>query len=65
MISTHWGLFGIFSAPDILECVIESILQGIQGVIVYLDDILITGSSEEAHLKALDEVLSRLNRAIP
>jgi len=32
-------------------------------VVVYIDDILVTGSSEEAHLKALDEVLSRLDRA--
>lgn len=42
---------------------IESILQGIDGVVVYLDDILITGSSEENHLKTLDEVLSRLDKA--
>ena len=42
---------------------IESLLQGIEGVVVYIDDILVTGSSEEAHLKALDEVLSRLDRA--
>ena len=53
-------LFGISSAPGIL---IESILQGIDGVVVYLDDILITGVSKEAHLKTLDEVLSRLDRA--
>ena len=32
-------------------------------VIVYLDDILITGNTEEAHLKALEEVLGRLERA--
>ena len=36
---------------------IESILQGIDGVVVYLDDILITGSTEEAHL-GLGAVLS-------
>ena len=30
---------------------------------MYLDDILITVSTEERHLKALDEVLSRLDRA--
>ena len=30
---------------------------------MYLNDILITGSTEEAHLKALEEVLSRLERA--
>ena len=50
-------------APGIFQRVIESILQGIEGAVVYLDDILITGTSEEAHLKTLDEVLSRLDRA--
>ena len=70
VINTHRGLFrytrlpfGIASAPGIFQRVIESLLQGINGVVVYLDDILITGDSEEAHLKALDEVLSRLDRA--
>ena len=55
--------FGISSAPGIFQRVIESVLQGIERVVVYLDDILITGSSEEEHLKTLDEVLDRLDRA--
>ena len=70
VVNTHKGLFrytrlpfGTASAPGIFQRVIESILQGIEGAVVYLDDILITGSSEEAHLKTLDEVLSRLDRA--
>ena len=68
MINTHRGLFrytrlpfGIALAPGIFQLVIESLLQGIRGVVVYLGDILITGKSDEAHLKALDEVLSRLD----
>ena len=32
-------------------------------VCVYLDDILVTGESEQAHLKTLDEVLGRLEEA--
>ena len=32
-------------------------------MIVYLDDILITGHTEEEHLKSLEEVLSRLEKA--
>ena len=70
VINTHRGLFrytrlpyGISSAPGIFQRVIESILQGIDGVVVYLDDILITGASKEAHLKTLEEVFSRLDRA--
>ena len=70
VINTHRGLFrytrlpfGISSAPGIFQRVIESILQGIDGVVVYLDDILITGQTKEAHLMALEKVLSRLDRA--
>ena len=70
VINTHKGLFqytrlpfGISSAPGIFQRVMESLLQGIKGVVVYLDDILITGASEEAHLQTLDEVLSRLEKA--
>ena len=70
VVNTHRGLFrytrlpfGVSSAPGIFQRVIESLLQGIEGVVVYLDDILITGSTEEKHLKTLDEVLSCLDRA--
>ena len=68
VINTHKGLFtrlpfGISSAPGIFQRVMESLLQGISGVVVYLDDILISGSTEEEHLAALDEVLNRLNKA--
>ena len=54
---------GIASAPAIFQRVIEGLLQGIEGVVTYLDDILISGSSEEEHLVALEEVLSRLEKA--
>ena len=32
----------------------ETLLQGIPHVSIYLDDILITGTSEDDHLKTLD-----------
>ena len=41
----------------------ESLLQGIPGVVVYIDDILITGATEQEHLQALEEMLSRLEKA--
>ena len=41
----------------------ENILQGIDHVSVYLDDILVTGATEQEHLKNLDTVLSRLETA--
>ena len=42
---------------------IESLLQGIDGVMIYLDYILIAGGTEQKHLGAPDEVLTRLGNA--
>ena len=65
-INTHQGLFrykrlpfGVASAPSIFQCVVESLLQGIPGVCVYINDILITGSTEAEHLHNPSQVLSR------
>ena len=70
VINTHKGLyrynrlpFGIASAPGIFQRVMESLVQGIPGVVVYLDDILVTGKTEEEHLRSLEEVLKRLLEA--
>ena len=41
----------------------EMLLQGIEGVSVYVDDILVTGSTIEEHLRTLEEVLKRLEAA--
>lgn len=41
----------------------ESLLQGIPHVTVYLDDILISGETEASHLQSLGEVLKRLAQA--
>ena len=64
VINTHKGLFrynrlpfGISSAPGIFQRTMESLLQNIPSVVVYLDDILIAGQSEEEHLRLLEEVL--------
>ncbi len=66
VINTQKGLFrysrlpfGISSAPGIFQRVIESLLQGIDGVAVY---IVITGSTDDQHLRALEEVLERLDQ---
>ena len=36
--------------------VMESLLKGIPGVVVYLDDILVTGLSEEEHVLSLKQI---------
>ena len=67
VINTHRGLFqynqlpfGISSAPGIFQRVMESILNGIPGVVVYIDDVLVIGRFEQEHLSALEEVLCRI-----
>ena len=52
--------YGISSAPGIFQREMEHLLQGIPGVVVYLDDILVTGQDETSHLRTLETVLSRL-----
>ena len=41
----------------------ENLLHRQKHVAVYIDNILITGCTEEEHLKTLDEILTRLERA--
>ena len=69
-INTHKGLFsyqrlpfGVSSAPGIFQRTMETILAGVPRVLVYLDDILVTGASQEEHMSNLKEVLSRLQKA--
>jgi len=50
-------------APAIFQRTTEGILHDIPNVAVYIDDILVTGSSESEHLKTLDEVLAHLEAA--
>lgn len=66
-INTHKGLyhctrlpFGVASAPAVFQKTMDEILQGIPHAICYIDDILITGTTEEEHLATLEQVLQRL-----
>lgn len=69
-INTHKGLFrhnripyGVASAPGLFQRVMEQTLQGLPGVVVFLDDILVTGKNSEEHLARLRAVLQRLQDA--
>ena len=55
--------FGVSSAPSIFQRIIENVLQGLPHVCVYLDDILVTESTEEEHLCNLDNVFTCLDNA--
>lgn len=68
-VNTHKGLyqytrlpFGVASAPAIFQQIMEKLLLGIPGVVVYLDDILITGPTDEEHVRNLAQVLGRLDQ---
>ena len=52
--------FGIKTAPSIWQRAMEQTLQGIPGMEVMLDDIIVTGKSDAEHLENLEAVLRRL-----
>ena len=66
-VNTHKGLyrylwlpFGVSSAPALFQRTMETLLQGLPQVCVYLDDILATGRSHQEHMANLEEVLKHL-----
>ena len=66
--STHKGLykwsrlpFGISSSPAIFQEIIDKVLHGLEFTVSYLDDILVSGATEEEHCRNLETVLSRLS----
>lgn len=68
VINTPFGLFrynrmpfGIANAPAVFQKTIDQVLAGIDNCIAYLDDILITGPTDDEHLKTLELVLRRLS----
>ena len=66
-INTHKGLysynrlvFGIAASPSIWQRTMDQVLKDIPNTSCILDDIIITGNSDEEHLKTLETVLQRL-----
>lgn len=66
-ISTHKGLFqytrlpfGLSCAPSKFQRIMEMVLQGLEGTVCFLDDILVTGNDRRQHLERVRKVLSRL-----
>ena len=67
VINTHKGLyqykrlpFGISSAPAVFQRAMDTILQGLEGVVCYIDDVLVTGKTTEQHLKSVEIAFSRI-----
>nr|CAH8853832.1 unnamed protein product [Trichobilharzia regenti] len=66
-INTHRGLFqysrlpfGVKTAPDIFQQLMDTILAGFPGVAVYLDDILVVANSINELYSRTEAVLSRV-----
>ncbi|XP_055542899.1 uncharacterized protein K02A2.6-like [Wyeomyia smithii] len=52
-------MFGIKSAPELFQREMENLFRGIDGLIVFLHDALIHGSTEKEHDERLDEFMKR------
>ncbi|XP_033758151.1 uncharacterized protein K02A2.6-like [Pecten maximus] len=55
-------VYGVASAPAMWQRAMDTVLQGLKGVQCIIDDMLITGSTDEEHLQNLEAVLERLDR---
>lgn len=55
--------FGIAAAPAIFQKFMENVLNGIPGVCVYLDDVIVGGASNEEHAERLELIRERLSNA--
>lgn len=53
-------MFGISCAPEIFQKTFERILLGCEGVINFIDDILIYAENKKIHDQRLSAVMSRL-----
>ena len=55
--------FGISSAPEHFQRRMHSLLEGLEGVVCVMDDILVFGSTKQQHDNRLQAVLKRLSAA--
>ncbi|XP_038063010.1 uncharacterized protein K02A2.6-like [Patiria miniata] len=55
--------FGITSAPELYQRIMSDLLVNLPGVVVYMDDVLVTGATPEEHDARLRHVLQILQGA--
>ena len=48
--------YGVALAPAIFQKVMDQVLQGLPKVACYIDDILVTGHTNEEHVRNLEAV---------
>ena len=54
--------FGVVSAPALFQQLMDTVLEGISHMICYIDDNLVTGTSDANHLQNLATVLEHLKK---
>jgi RNase H-like domain found in reverse transcriptase/Reverse transcriptase (RNA-dependent DNA polymerase)/Integrase zinc binding domain/Integrase core domain len=54
-------VFGVNCAPEIFQREMERILEGIPGIVIYIDDVLVAGETMEEYEATLKLVLARLH----
>jgi len=67
VVNTHKGLyqyqrlpFGLSCAPALFQKIIDQTISDIPGVVCYLDDIIVTGKTDQEHIANLQKALERL-----
>eukprot|EP00731_Ephydatia_muelleri_P007450 Em0003g1698a len=70
-LSTHRGVlkqmrlpFGISSAPDYFQEIMDQLTSDLQGVAVYMDDILVSGTTAAEHIQNLRALLKRFHSVL-
>jgi hypothetical protein len=60
----HWITIpmGLLGCPASFQRLMEQVLQGLQNVLIYINNVLIHTDTHERHLEALEQVLLRLHR---
>lgn len=53
-------MFGISCAPEIFQKIMEQILSGCEGVLIYIDDVVVFAPTKEIHDTRLRQVLDRI-----
>ena len=51
---------GLLGCPSSFQHLMETVVHGLQNVIVYIDDLLVHSSTHDDHLELLDQLLKRL-----
>lgn len=55
--------FGIKPAPEIFHRAMESIIEGLDGTRVYIDDLVVWGQTRQQHDERLEKLLQRVKKS--